>query len=73
MLSQDLAHLAAHLRAVGVGGLDDGLSPKDCDAIAARLEVLTADTEAVEAVSLHLGAPENVVRFPAPGTLRCVE
>ena len=95
MLSQDLMHLAALLRAAGEGGLDDGLSAQDCDALAARLDVLADDAWSVEQIGLHLGRavryrrrpglallgdcldlrplPANVVRFPAPGTFRCVD
>ena len=61
MLSEDLAQLAAHLRAVGASELDDGLSAEDCDMLAARLDVLAGDADAVERVGLHLG---RMVRAP---------
>ena len=64
MLSEDLAHLAAHLRAAGEGGLDDGLSPGDCDALAARLDVLAGDADAVERVGIALGGMVRAPRRP---------
>ena len=40
MLTDDLRGLAGHLRQAGeAGGHGNGLSPRNCDALAARLEV----------------------------------